>query len=152
MFRKNDPLEFVNDILGGEDLDLGHRSLRCQSTHIPYTPFYPPSECAIDRAQRARKEIDREDRYWLEQGEGGKEAFYRDCDPQNAKVFQKQDAMREVEWRIYNELAAARNRTCEVVNYFRCPVRRRVASTPTGRLRRGSAMGTYRMVRSPLEP
>jgi hypothetical protein len=26
-----------------------------------------------------------------------------------------------VEWRIYNELAEANNRTCEILNYFHCP-------------------------------
>jgi hypothetical protein len=31
--------------------------------------------------------------------------------------------MRQVEWRIHNELAEANNRTCEVVNYFHCPYR-----------------------------
>jgi len=29
--------------------------------------------------------------------------------------------MREVEWRIYNELAEANNRACEVMNFFHCP-------------------------------
>ena len=26
-----------------------------------------------------------------------------------------------MEWRIYNELAEANNRTCEIINYFHCP-------------------------------
>lgn len=35
--------------------------------------------------------------------------------------FRKEDAMRLVEWRIYNELAEANDRTCQIMNYFRCP-------------------------------
>jgi len=38
-----------------------------------------------------------------------------------ASSFRKEDAMRQAEWRIYNELGEANNRTCEIVNYFRCP-------------------------------
>jgi hypothetical protein len=29
--------------------------------------------------------------------------------------------MQQVKWRTYNELAEAKNRTCEVVNFFHCP-------------------------------
>jgi hypothetical protein len=29
--------------------------------------------------------------------------------------------MQQVEWRIFNELGGANNRTCEVMNYFNCP-------------------------------
>jgi len=29
--------------------------------------------------------------------------------------------MRQVEWRINNELAEANNRTCEILNYLHCP-------------------------------
>jgi hypothetical protein len=39
----------------------------------------------------------------------------------NATVFRRQDAMQHAEWRIFNELAAANDRTCKVVNYFHCP-------------------------------
>ena len=38
-----------------------------------------------------------------------------------ASSFRKEDAMRQAEWRIYNELGEANNCTCEIVNYFRCP-------------------------------
>jgi hypothetical protein len=29
--------------------------------------------------------------------------------------------MRDAEWRLHNEIAGAENRTCNVINYFRCP-------------------------------
>jgi hypothetical protein len=40
MFREDDPLEFVNSILGGQNFDLGHESLRYRSTGSSYRPFY----------------------------------------------------------------------------------------------------------------
>lgn len=52
------------------------------------------ANCAIHQAQSAKKEIDRSTKY---------------------------KALREVEWRVYNELGEANNRTCKVVNYFKCP-------------------------------
>jgi hypothetical protein len=88
-------------------------------------PFYASTRCghcAISQAQRAKKEIDRQDRYWQEQGgETAKEEWYQEAGEPYATRFRKQDAMQQVEWRIYNELGAANDRTCEVVNYFHCP-------------------------------
>jgi hypothetical protein len=78
--------------------------------------------CVIHEAQYAKKELDRHERYWQENGgEAAKEAWYREVGEQIASEFRKDDAMREVEWRIYNELAEAKNRTCEVMNFFHCP-------------------------------
>jgi len=78
--------------------------------------------CVIHRAQDAKKEIDRHDRYWQEHGgEAAKEGWYQEAGEPYTSSFRKHDAMRQVEWRIYNELAEANNRTCEALNYFRCP-------------------------------
>jgi hypothetical protein len=78
--------------------------------------------CAIHRAQYAKKELDRHERYWQQSGgETAKEAWYKEVGEPKASEFRKDDAMREVEWRIYNELAEAKNRTCEVMNFFHCP-------------------------------
>ena len=80
------------------------------------------SSCVIQRAQDAKKELDRRNRYWQENGgENAKERWYKEVGEPYTSSFRKQDAMRQVEWRIYNELAEANNRTCEVMNYFRCP-------------------------------
>ena len=78
--------------------------------------------CVIQRAQDAKKELDRHNRYWQENGgETAKERWYQEAGEPYTSSFRKQDAMRQVEWRIYNELAEANNRTCEVMNYFHCP-------------------------------
>jgi len=78
--------------------------------------------CTIYQAGRAKKEIDRLDRYWQEHGgEAGKEQFYRELGEVYLRDSKRDDAIRQVEWRIYNELGGANNRTCEVVNYFHCP-------------------------------
>ena len=78
--------------------------------------------CAIHQAQDAKKELDRHERYWQENGgEAAKEAWYKEVGEPKASEFRKNDAMREVEWRIYNELAEANNRACEVMNFFHCP-------------------------------
>ena len=79
-------------------------------------------DCAIHLAQYAKKEIDRHDKYWRENGgEAAREEWYHEVNKAREIDFRRQDAMRVVEWRIYNELAEAKNRTCEVINYFRCP-------------------------------
>jgi hypothetical protein len=76
----------------------------------------------IQRAQDAKKELDRHTRYWQENGgEAAKERWYQEAGEPYTSSFRKQDAMRQVEWRIYNELAEANNRTCEIHNYFHCP-------------------------------
>jgi hypothetical protein len=78
--------------------------------------------CAIYHAQQAKKEINSDDQHWQRQGgEAAKEKFYQEVSKANATIFRRQDAMRHVKWRIFNELAEANNRTCEAVNYFRCP-------------------------------
>jgi len=78
--------------------------------------------CVIQRAQDAKKELDRRNRYWQENGgETAKEKWYEEVGEPQTSSFRKQDAMRQVEWRIYNELAEANNRTCEIMNYFHCP-------------------------------
>jgi len=80
------------------------------------------TSCVIHQAQDAKKELDRHDRYWQDNGgEAAKESWYKEVGETIASNFRKDDAMRQVEWRIYNELAEANNRTCEVMNYFRCP-------------------------------
>jgi hypothetical protein len=78
--------------------------------------------CVIHQAQDAKKELDRDVRYWQENGgENAKESWYKEVGEPKASSFRKQDAMQQVEWRIYNELAEANNRTCEVMNFFHCP-------------------------------
>jgi hypothetical protein len=80
--------------------------------------------CVIHRAQDAKKELDRHNRYWQENGgETAKERWYQEAGEPYTSSFRKQDAMRQVEWRIYNELAEANNRICEIHNYFHCPYR-----------------------------
>lgn len=69
--------------------------------------------CAIYQAQSAKKEVDRNTEYWKE--EIGNL-------PKEMRVSVERDqALRDVEWRVYNELGEANNRTCKVVNYFKCP-------------------------------
>lgn len=78
--------------------------------------------CVITKAQDAKKELDRHARYWKENGgEAAKESWYKEVGELTASNFRKEDAMQQVEWRIYNELAEANNRTCEIMNYFHCP-------------------------------
>ena len=78
--------------------------------------------CAIPQAEDAKKEIDRLDRYWQEHGGiAGKEKHYEWLGEPYASSNRREDAMQQVEWRIYNELGGADGRTCEVVNYFHCP-------------------------------
>jgi len=78
--------------------------------------------CVINQAEYAKKEIDRRDRYWQEHGgEAGKEQHYQELGEPYASNSRREDAIRHVEWRIYNELGGANDRRCEVVNYFHCP-------------------------------
>jgi len=80
--------------------------------------------CVIQRAQDAKKELDRHTRYWQENGgETAKERWYQEAGEPYTSSFRKDDAIRQVEWRIYNELAEVNNRTCEILNYFHCPYR-----------------------------
>jgi hypothetical protein len=78
--------------------------------------------CAIHQAESAKEEIDRAKKRWDENGgEEAKLKFYSEVGALNRRTFERQDGMRLVEWRLYNELAKANNRTCSVVNYFKCP-------------------------------
>jgi len=78
--------------------------------------------CVIHRAQDAKKELDRHDRYWQEHGgEAAKQRWYQEAGEPYTTSFRKEDAVRQMTWRIYNELAEASNRACEALNYFRCP-------------------------------
>jgi hypothetical protein len=78
--------------------------------------------CTIHQAGLVKKEIDRLERYWQEHGgEDGKKEHDELLGEPYASDFRRDDAMRQVEWRVYNELGGASDRTCEVVNYFRCP-------------------------------
>jgi hypothetical protein len=80
------------------------------------------SHCAIYQAQDLKRELDRRRQYWEQNGgEEAKEKFYQECGEPKTSEFRKEDAMRDVEWRFYNELAGAKNHTCDVVNYFQCP-------------------------------
>jgi len=69
--------------------------------------------CAIHQAQSAKKEIDSNTKYW--EGEIGK------VSKEIRVSVERNEALRDVEWRVYNELGEANNRTCKVVNYFKCP-------------------------------
>ncbi len=78
--------------------------------------------CAINRAHEAKKEIDREARYWEDNGgETAKEEQLRRLGEQTRLSSQKQERMQQAEWRLYNERGGANNRTCDVINYFNCP-------------------------------
>jgi len=82
------------------------------------------SNCTIRQAQDVKKEIDRHQKYWQDQGgESAREQFYEEAGEIHAKYFRKLDAMRQVQWRVFNELAGAKGRTCDVHNHFRCPHR-----------------------------
>ena len=76
--------------------------------------------CAIYNAQGVQKTI--EQLGWDHRGgEEAREKFYQTCIPSKVLEFRREDAMREVELRLYNEAAGANNRTCDVKNYFKCP-------------------------------
>ncbi len=77
--------------------------------------------CAIYEAEPVRKEIERKEKFWREDDEGGKEARYQSVGETYASEFRKDDAMEQVHLRILDEFAGAKKRTCSVVNYLRCP-------------------------------
>jgi hypothetical protein len=78
--------------------------------------------CVVDKAGWVKREIDGEAKYWEQNGgEAAKEERYRMGGERTRLAFLKQDAMREVKWRFFNELGGANNRACEVVNFFKCP-------------------------------
>jgi len=80
------------------------------------------SLCCINRAQESKKEIERRQKYWQENGgEEAKKKFYEECGEPRTSEFWRRDAMREVERRLYNEISGPENRKCNVINYFQCP-------------------------------
>ena len=80
------------------------------------------STCAIHEAQRVKEEIERHEKRWRDEGgESARESFYNEVGEMHAREFRKQDAMREVERRVFNELGGAENRTCDIINHFHCP-------------------------------
>lgn len=80
------------------------------------------SGCAINRAQEAKNVLDREAKYWEENGgETAKEEQLRTLGEQIRLSSEKEEGMQEVEWRFYNERGGANDRSCNVINYFNCP-------------------------------
>jgi len=78
--------------------------------------------CAIDQAKSAKDAIDRTRKYRHEnKGEEAGQNFHSNVEEWHRKRFEIEAGMQLVEWRLYNELAHANDRTCSVVNYFRCP-------------------------------
>jgi hypothetical protein len=78
------------------------------------------SNCAINLAQKAKEDMARCG--WDHRGgEEAKEKFYKTCEPSRAVEFRREDAMRKTKLRLYNETAKANNRTCDIINYFKCP-------------------------------
>jgi hypothetical protein len=78
--------------------------------------------CAIEQAQDVKKEINSDQKRWQDQGgEAAREQWYKETGELHAKYFRKMDATRQVKWRVFNELAGAKDRTCDAINYFHCP-------------------------------
>jgi hypothetical protein len=60
--------------------------------------------------------------YWAKEGgEEAREKFYDKCGTIQAEEFRRQDAFTQVKFRILNEHAGAKDRTCDVFNFFKCP-------------------------------
>jgi hypothetical protein len=77
------------------------------------------TSCPIHKGEEMKKEMDRMSEHWEKQG--GKEKFYDRCAKSDAERFRRQDAIEQVKFRILNEHAGARNRTCTTLNFFKCP-------------------------------
>jgi len=78
------------------------------------------NSCAIQNTQQVKESIERYG--WANRGgEEAREKFYKTCAPYLVLEFRRQDAMRQTQLRLYNEAAGANNRTCDVINYFKCP-------------------------------
>jgi hypothetical protein len=78
--------------------------------------------CVVSLTDDVKERIDHFAKYWEENGgEAGKEERFREFGEEYRTSCLKEDAMRDVKWRVFNELGEANNRTCKVVNYFRCP-------------------------------
>lgn len=77
--------------------------------------------CAIQQTQDQKEQVAR-----LRWGpdNGGEEAqqkFYDECGKVKAAEFRRRDAFEQVKLGILNELAGANDRTCNVLNFFKCP-------------------------------
>jgi len=77
-------------------------------------------DCAIDLARKASEDVKMYS--WDDRGgEEAKEKFYKTCPEWEVNEFRREDAMRKTHLRLYNETAGANNRTCNILNYFKCP-------------------------------
>jgi hypothetical protein len=77
-------------------------------------------QCAINNAQQVGETIERFG--WDHRGgEKAREEFYKTCPPSHVIEYRREDAMRQTQFRLYNEAAGANKRTCNVLNYFKCP-------------------------------
>jgi len=77
--------------------------------------------CVVHQADYVKGQIDRFAKYWEENGgEAGKEERFVEMGEEYRLSYEKDDALRDVHWRVFNELGEANNRTCKVVNYFKC--------------------------------
>ena len=78
--------------------------------------------CAIKQAQDARKDIDRDTEGWASRGgEEARQKFYDGCEKSHAEKFRRQDAMQKARLRVFSEFGGAGDRTCAVLNFFKCP-------------------------------
>jgi len=78
--------------------------------------------CVVYHADHAKGQIDRFTKYWEEHGgEAGKEQHFEEMGEKFRQSYLKSEALRDVEWRVFIEIAEANNRTCKIVNYFKCP-------------------------------
>ena len=78
--------------------------------------------CVVHQADHAKQQIDRFTKYWEEHGgETAKEQHFQEMGEKFRLSYQKEEALRDLDWRVFNELGEADNRSCKVVNYFKCP-------------------------------
>jgi hypothetical protein len=78
--------------------------------------------CAIKQARTAREDIDRATKVWANQGgEEARQKFYDGCEKLEAEKFRRQHAMQKARLRLFSELGGAGDRTCDVLNFFKCP-------------------------------
>ena len=77
-------------------------------------------DCIINLAQDAKREIDRFSDYWrMNLGEPAKQKHLEEIGERSRLSYLKEDAMHEVHYRLYKDVAE--DRTCGVINYFKCP-------------------------------
>lgn len=76
--------------------------------------------CIINLAQDVKREIDRFSEYWQKDGgEPAKRKHLEELSDRERLLDLKEDAMRKVHHRLYNDVAE--DRACGVINYFKCP-------------------------------